>query len=165
MKSAISKLISLAVIACILTGCPYTSTVPIDKPNVKVNKKLTGKWVKTSDLSNENPEYYEIKKYDKYRYEIIKNTYNSNDSIYKQESYITHITEIDNNSFLNMQKGGTGEYFLHKIDLVDKEFTLYEITNNIDEKFSSSEPLREFVKKNMNLSFFYNQEEVKYSKQ
>jgi uncharacterized membrane protein YkgB len=41
---------------------------------------------------------------------------------------------------------------------------LYELTDNIDEKFTESQKLKEFVKKNMHLSFFYNKDEKKYVK-
>jgi hypothetical protein len=54
------KTLSFAALACILIGCPYTSSVPIDEPNVKVDKKLIGKWIKTSDLLAETPGFYEI---------------------------------------------------------------------------------------------------------
>lgn len=150
---------------CLLIACPYTSTVPIDVPNVKVDKAMLGKWIKTSDLEAENPSFYEIKKQDKMMYEIIDNSYNSSDSTYAQEIYISHVTEIDGITFMNMQKDGTGDYFLHKIVLKDKRMTFIELTENIDEKFNTSEELKAFVTKYMNLSFFYTKEEVQYTKQ
>lgn len=121
-----------------------------------------GKWIKESDDTAENPEYFEIKPIDKYKFNIVKYEYQSNDSTYKETTYLTHITKIDGNTFLNMQENGEGDYFLYKIDLQGDKFVLYEITDNIDEKFNTSEELYDFVKKNMNLSFFYNKDEVTY---
>ena len=57
-----------------------------------------------------------------------------------------------------------GKFYLHKVDLSDDRFVLYEVTDNIDEKFDSSEKLKAFVKKHMHLSFFYNKDEVTYYK-
>lgn len=161
----ILKFLSLACLACVLVACPYTSSVPIDEPNEKVNKKLIGKWVKTSDLSAENPNYYTIEKHDKFLYKIVDNSYNTMDSTYRQEIYISHITDIEGISFMNMQKDGTGDYYLHKIELGEKVLTFAEVTENIDEKFNTSAELKAFVAKYMNLSFFYSKEEIQYTKQ
>lgn len=150
---------------CLLIACPYTSTVPIDVPNVKVDKGMLGKWIKTSDLEEENPNFYEIEKHDKMIYKITDNSYNSSDSTYGQEIYISHITQIENLTFINMQKNGTGDYYLHKVDFNDKVLTFIEVTENIDEKFNTSDELKAFITKYMNLSFFYTKEEVQYTKQ
>lgn len=66
---------------------------------------------------------------------------------------------------MNMQKDGTGDYYLHKVVLKDKAMTFIEVTENIDEKFNTSEELRAFITKYMKLSFFYTKEEVQYTKQ
>ena len=146
---------SFAALACILIGCPYTSSVPIDEPNVKVDKKLIGKWIKTSDLSAENPGFYEINKHDKFLYKITDNSYNSMDSTYSQDMYISRITDLEGTLFMNMQKDGTGDYYLHRVVLEGKELTFIEVTENIDEKFNTSEELKAFIAKYMHLSFLY----------
>ncbi|MBL4657876.1 MAG: hypothetical protein JKX73_07730 [Flavobacteriales bacterium] len=153
-----------AALFCLLIACPYTSTVPIDVPNVKVDKAMLGKWVKTSDLEAENPSFYEISKHDKLIYKITDNTYNTTDSTYGQEIYISHVTQIEGNTFMNMQKDGTGDYYLHKVVLGGKVITFIEVTENIDEKFNTSAELKAFITKYMNLSFFYTKEEVQYTK-
>ena len=161
----IFKTLSIAFLACILTGCPYTSSVPIDEPNVKVDKKFIGKWVKTDDLTADNPSYYEIDRHDKFLYKITDNSYNSMDSTYSREMYISHVTDIEGTTFMNMQKDGTGDYYLHKVVLNDKVMTFIEVTENIDEQFDTSAELKAFIAKYMHLSFFYNKEEVEYTKQ
>jgi len=145
-------------------GCPYTSSVSLSNPDQKVNKKLLGKWVDASEMNQENAGFYEISEFDKNRYNIVKNSYNFADSTYSQEKFISHISDIDGTEFLNMEVEGN-KYYLFKLDLQDKSFTLWEVTENIDEQFSSSADLRAFVKKNMNLSFFYSKDEKKYYKQ
>jgi len=165
MRTNILILLCAIGVAFLLTGCPYASKVPIAGPDVEINKQLLGKWVKSDEASSENPEFYEINEYDKFKYEIVKNSWNSSDSTYTKEKYISHLTIIDDITFINMQKDGTGDYYLHKIEIAEKDFTLYEVTDNIDEAFNTSEELYAFVKKHMHLSFFYNKDEVKYFKQ
>ncbi len=159
-----TKIILMSLISAmlILTACPYQSSVPISEANQKLDKKLMGKWIKESDMEAENPEYFEIQPVDKYKFNIVKFEYQTSDSTYKETKYLTHITKIDDNVFLNMQENGAGDYFLHKIDLQGDKFILYEVTDNIDEKFNTSAELYDFVKKNMNLSFFYNKDETTY---
>jgi hypothetical protein len=164
MKKTIIPLMMIAAIVVLFTACPYTSGVPIDNPSVKVDKNLFGKWVKTSDQTNENPTYFVITNIGDLKYNIIKNEYNSYDSAYSQTIYVSHISKIDNLSFMNMQQDGKGDYYLYRIDLGSGEFTLFELTDNIDEKFNTSEELKAFIKKNMNLSFFYNKDEERYIK-
>ncbi len=164
MKKNLIPLFILAVAIFVTTGCPYASKVPIDSPGAKVNQKLFGKWLKASDKDKENPEYFVISEIDPNKYSIVKFEYQTNDSSYKETKYVSHISQIEDISFLNMQKDGVGDYYLHKIDLGNNEFTLYEVTDNIDEKFGSSDELKAFVKKYMRLSFFYNKDETKYVK-
>ena len=162
MKTKLFLFSFFAVMIFVLTACPYQSKVPIDKPNTKVDKTVLGKWIKKSDKENENPEYFQISAIEENKYNIVKFEYQSNDSTYKQTKYITHFSYIKDYVFMNMQKDGDGDYFMHRIDMNGDEFMLYELTDNIDEKFVSSEEFKKFVKKNMKLSFFYNKDEVKY---
>jgi len=162
MKTKLFLISFFAVVIFVLTACPYQSQVPIAEANKKVDKKVLGKWLKNSDLEKDNPEYFEISALDKYKYNIVKFEYQSNDSTYKETKYITHFTYIEDYVFMNMQKDGEGDFYMHRLDMKGDEFVLYEITDNIDEKFTTSEEFKEFVKKYMKLSFFYNKDEVKY---
>jgi len=164
MKKNLFAFFSMLAIAIILIACPYTSPVPIDKPSIKAQNSLMGKWVKAGDESNQNPNYFVITKQDDFKYKIIKNEYSTYDSVYKETIYISHISNIENLQFLNMQQDGAGDYYLYKLELGQDEFSLFEITDNIDEKFATSEELKAFIKKNMNLSFFYNKDEEKYNR-
>ena len=164
MEKKIFPLLILAVLVLLITACPYASMVPIDQPSVKVQKDLLGKWVKAGDQSKENLDFFVISQIGDSKYNIIKNEYNTYDSAYKETIYLSHISKIDNLSFMNMQQDGKGDYFLYKIDVGQGEFALYELTDNIDEKFNTSPKLKAFIKKNMQLSFFYNKDEEKYIK-
>ena len=147
----------------LLVACPYKSKIPIDEANVKLDKNLLGKWIKASDYNNENPSFYDFSKMNNFKYIMVDNEYNSTDSAYKKTNYITHITKINDVAFLNMEKDG--EYYLHKIEFKgSNELIIYEVTDNIDENFNTSKELKDFVKKHMHLSFFYNKDEVIYRK-
>ena len=165
MKKNLMPLLLIAAVIFITAGCPYASKVPIDKSGAKINKNLLGKWIKATDKEKENPEYFVISEIDPQKYSIVKFEYKTTDSSYKETKYVSHISLIENISFLNMQKGGNGDYYLHKIDMANNEFTLFEVTDNIDEKFGTSAELKAFIKENMRLSFFYNKDEKKYIRQ
>jgi hypothetical protein len=164
MKKIIVPFLVLTSFVILFTACPYTSSVPIDDPSVKVDKNLIGKWEKFSDQTNEHPTFFVISSIGDLKYNIIKNEYNSTDSSYTKTIYVSHISKVDNLNFLNMQQDGKGDYYLYKIELGNSEFKLYEVTDNIREKFNTSADLKAFIKKNMNLSFFYNKDEEKYIK-
>ena len=149
--------------ACfLLLGCPYESSVPIAEPTGKIEKGLLGKWVEEKSLEDENPDFYQINKYDKSRYEIIENEYQSSDSAYSQKTFISHLTTVEDLVFINMKQ--EGKFYLYRIDHDKDYFTLFEVTDNIDESFEATQDLYEFVNKYKDLSFFYNKEEKTYKK-
>ncbi len=149
----------------ILTGCPYSSDIPIDEPKEKVNQDYIGKWVKASSSTEENPKYYNVTKKDDLHYIFEEFTYSSNDKKYNSDKYVGHSTTLGNVVFLNLQKDE--KYYFYKIELnkEKKQFKLYEVTDNIDEKFNKSSELKAFFDKYKDLSFFYNKDEEKYEKQ
>ena len=156
-----NKLLVL-VFFLLLVGCPYESKVPVAEPSEKVEKGLLGKWVEEKNIGDDNPDFYQINKYDKFRYEIIENEYKSNDSVYEQKTFISHISTVKDIAFLNMKQEGS--FYLYRIDHDKDYFTMYEVTDNIDESFENSKDLFDFVNKYKGLSFFYNKEEKSYKK-
>ncbi len=148
-----------------LTGCPYSSDVPIDEPKEKVNKDYIGKWVKVSSSNKENPKYYQVTEKDDKLYIFEEFTYNSTDKKYNSDKYTGHTSTLGSVVFLNLEKNG--KYYFYKIELSNdkKYFKLYEVTDNIDEKFNNSTDLKAFFDKYKDLSFFYNKDEEKYEKQ
>jgi len=148
-----------------LTGCPYSADVPLDEATEKVNNDYMGKWVKKSSLSEDNPKYYMVSKKDATHYVFEEYNYSSNDKKYNKDMYVGHTTTIGNVVFLNLEKDG--KYYFYKIVLTSdkKNFTLFEVTDNIDEKFLKSSELKAFFDKYKDLSFFYNKDEEKYEKQ
>ena len=148
----------------LVTACPYTSSVPIGPADEEINKTLLGKWISGTDIEYEFPTYYSISKADKTKYNVVEFMYSSYDSTYSETAYTMHSTTIGDNVFMNVQEKTGGDYHLHKIEVAKNEFILHEVSDNIDEKFSSSNELKTFIEKNMNYSFFYNKGEKKYYK-
>jgi hypothetical protein len=167
MKNLV-KTLWLLPMMILLTGCPYDSQVPITEADKPIDKTLLGNWYKEGEQANEYPsEYYKITGMTPQLYQVTKMEMNSEDSTYREEPYVSHLSVLkgaDNKEykFLNMKKDGS--FYLHRMDLSEKQFVLYEMTDNVDEKFNSSAELREFVKNNMHLSFFYNKDELTYYK-
>jgi hypothetical protein len=141
-------------------GCPYISDVPLSKPVEKVMPQLLGDWMPENEVANENPSYYTIATYDSVRYAIEHFQYSDESKEYTIKNYVGHTTYLDSYLFMNMMESGTKQYLMHRIDFTPEGFKLFEVTDNIDEKFESSELMQVFFRKNMKLSFFYNKDEV-----
>ena len=151
----------LFLFSFMLMGCPYESEVPIDQPQVKVDKNLIGKWVVQND-DNKQPDYLEITKADEMKYQI--DLYSWENDHYNMERYYSFISILGDQNFMNVQSEGETKYGLYKYLLESKSLTVIEVTDNIDEKFENSKELKAFIKENMNLSFLYNKDETIYLK-
>ncbi|MCB9192174.1 MAG: hypothetical protein H6603_02670 [Flavobacteriales bacterium] len=161
----VSFVVLLAALSVLLWGCPYKSMIPLSEPTEYVNKQVLGKWMPKSQESNAHPEYYVIAQKDTVRYAVDHFQYNENDSAYETKLYTTWTTRIDNIQFMNVQQDGQREVTLYRLDVMgDDLMILYEVTNNIDEKFTDSKKMQEFFKKYKSLSFFYNGDEVELIK-
>ena len=165
MKKNILRIAALCSMVMLLTACPYQSKVPISNAEEKVSKDLFGKWISTSEMEYDNPTYYVIKKFNKTKYDVVEKSYSSYDSTYSDKQYYMHSSQVGDRTFMNIEDASSNDgYYLYYIEIGDDEFTLFEVTDNIDEQFTSSLDLKKFVEKNMNYSFFYNKSETKYVK-
>jgi len=144
----------------LLWGCPYKSQVALGSAVEKISSEYIGSWMPETETAKENPSYYIISKYDSVKYAIEHSQYNDEEKGYSTKNYIGHTTSIDGFVFMHLVESGTKEFLLHRLVLTPSGMMLYEVTDNIDEQFDSSEKMREFFKQNMRLSFFYNRDEV-----
>ncbi len=144
----------------VLTACPYSSEHPIDPVGVKIKRELMGKWTKNS---GDNPPFYIFEKSDDNKYDVTKNEWSDTDKAYSTKTkYVGHISELGGTMFLNMFSDG--KYYFYKLELSASELKLFEVTDNIDETFSSSAELKSFFMKHKDMSFFYNKDEEVYKK-
>lgn len=155
----------LAGLSIVLWGCPYKSTVPLSTPSEYINKQVLGKWIPKTEESKANPEYYTIEMKDTFHYAVDHFQFNENDSTYEIKSYICWTSNLENILFMNVQQENQKEVMIHRLDVMgDKLMVLYQVTNNIDERFTDSGKMQSFFKKHMKLSFFYNTDEVELIK-
>jgi len=149
----------LVAVSLLFQGCPYESPVPIEAPSIKINPALLGTWVSAKEGSNET---YEVTKKDDYHYSI--NETDASD----HNNYEAYISDVGGAQFLNIrgyEKDSASNYVFYKLNMNStNEITLSEITENVDEKFSSSADLKKFIKSNMKNSYFFGKEELHLTK-
>jgi hypothetical protein len=168
----------LILISVQFLGCPYSSDVPVDTPNIKVESSYLGVWSET----NVSTIRYDIKKLNDFEYLIIQlpDTTSKNNNSFDNDTgqsadvkkssdtttYTGHISKIKDFYFLNLKSKGqnfleANKYNIYKIDFNgNSEFRLTEITSNIKEQFDNSNDLRNYIEKYMDsgISFFYGSE-------
>ena len=161
MKNIFS-FIAIAVLCIALSGCPYQSSTPIDAPTIKVDTRLIGTW----KSSGSDDDKYKISQADEFTYSFIKHSKGSED-----EKYLGYFSVVNDVTFLNLYNDTGSDiasrlYNLYRVDVKgDGVIILKEMTENIDEEFTTSEELKKFIASNMNNSYFYSKDETIYSKQ
>jgi len=177
MKSLITLLVIIFA-AILFSGCPYSSTVPVDKPDIKVESKYFGIWSDAKETNNR----ILISKFNDFEYRIAQIPFPStnedlegNKDLKKSRNdkettdtiiYIGHISKIKDFYFLNLIQTGenafsASEYDIYRIEFINNnEIELTEITSNIKEKFDNSGDLKNYIEKYMDsgISFFYGAE-------
>jgi hypothetical protein len=160
MKSV--KLTALAGgLAILLMGCPYESKVALGSPdNAKPDKALIGNW------SEKDSESYSWKcTLDGNQYRIEKKNIEEGDS--EPTIYIGWLTDIGGVPFLNVYEqeySSDKKYYFYRMEKKGEDAARIKfkaVTDNITEEFATSDELKAFVKKNMELTFFYNKDDEK----
>jgi hypothetical protein len=158
MKSV--KLAALfGALSLVFMGCPYESKVPIDDAsNAKPDKTLTGNWEKKGDEKY----LFTVKLEDNIYYVTKKNT---EDASAEPTKYKGFLSDVGGVTFLNIRELSEYEssdvkYYLYRVEKKgDDRVKLRGITDNITEEFATSAELKAFIKKNMEISFFYNKDD------
>jgi hypothetical protein len=155
----IQRITGLLAIAFLFMGCPYGTEVAIDeKPQIKVMSALLGKWEKRSSADYS----YTVSRLDEYNYKIEKLTTSSGE----KTVYTGFLSDVEGEKFFNIREetATPKTYYLYKVDLSggDNMVKLVSVTDNIDEKFTSSAELKKFIEKYKGLSFFYDKDEDSY---
>lgn len=149
--------ITLLVIVILLTGCPFSGTIPIDEGTVVVPDDILGTWVKVSDTSETNPATYTISRKDKYHAEVSKFEPAENEADSHETFYGLTFSDVKGDVFLNVQEAGSSTFYYYKFHY-DKEamqISLFEVSDYIKESFDSSKDLKDFIIRNKSLSFFF----------
>jgi uncharacterized phage-like protein YoqJ len=157
------NLLSLSVLAFIIilfSGCPYSAEVAIDKPSIKIDEKLLGQWEEKTSTDYT----YTVTKLDDKTYNIDKKSASSGDVT----NYNAFLSDISGTRFMNVyEPGGESKtYYFYKVEVTasGSKTTLIPVTENIDEKFTTSAELKDFFEKNMINSYFFAKEEDVYTR-
>ena len=161
MKNLFQLIAAIGIVS--LFGCPYSSEVPLSEPEMKIDETLLGKYQSVEDQAIESRSYLEIKQETDNSYKVLDSNYSDSDSTFSTANYIAFETKVKGVSFFNLMEEGRPPYMLYRLDRISSgSFRLTEVTDNIDEKFDSSEQLRAFIGKHKDLSFLYSKEETVY---
>ena len=140
----------------LLVACPYETAVPISKPEVNTNHTLSGTWQDPLDTTTN----YKVTEKDKFYYKIVE-THNDGS---EPKHYQAYPSTVNGSTFLNLWEDRPGEnpsYLLYKLEIRNaNSVLLIEVTENIDEQFSSSDQLKKFIESNMNNSYFFSKSET-----
>lgn len=155
MKQSIKYFLFAAFIV-FMTACPFSAPFPIDEPSVKYSPAMLGKWVEESELESENPSYYVISDEDGYSFNVEEFTYDEEEDSWSTSDYTAHLSEVGDYKFINIYDYTMEEWYFYRMDWDDPDqFTLFAVTEYIDEGFESSEEMKIFFEKYCDLSFFY----------
>lgn len=155
---------ALLGIVLLLSGCPYSGSVPIDNGTVMIPDNLSGLWIKPSDRNEDKPTTYLIKKTDKFHATASKIEYLDDEAEYDTTMYNLTLSDVSGDIFLNLREFGTTTYYYYKFlyDDKSKEVSLSGVSDYIKETFDSSSALKDFIARNKSLSFFYTNSTEKY---
>jgi hypothetical protein len=149
--------IALLGIIILLSGCPFSGSVPIDEGTVPIPGKMLGTWIKVSDTSEANPTTFSITLEDKYHAEVSKFEPGTEDTEDHLTYYRVSLSDVDGDIFMNVQENGSTSYYYYKYtyDANNDQMNLYEVSDYIKETFDTSKSLKGFIAKNKSLSFFF----------
>jgi hypothetical protein len=149
--------VGLFAIIILLSGCPFSSSVPIDEGTVKVSPALEGQWISSADKEADNPTYYIVNKEDKFHATAKKMEFSSSDSTWAETIYHLTFSDVNGDVFMNALENEGTTYSLFKFNFDEKAGEIFtsEVTDYIKETFSTSKELKDFIAKNKSNSYFF----------
>lgn len=156
-----TKFFLFAALIVFMTACPFEAPFPIDEPSIKYPVSMIGKWVEESELEEEVLTYYEITDVDGYSFSIEEYTYDEEEDSWSAEEYGGHLSEVGDYKFINVYDYLMETWYFYRFDWDDpNQFSLYAVTEYIDEDFDSSEEMKMFFEKYCDIGFFYQSAET-----
>ena len=156
---ALSIIALFGTCSLMFMGCPYESKIPLDTADKgKLDKSLVGKWEEKGSDS-----YTWTCSVDGNQYRIEKQSNEDKDD--DPTVYIGFLTDVAGSPFLNVYEQDYStdkKYMIYRMDKKgDDRVKFRAMTDNVTEEFTTSEDFKSFVKKNMEMSFFYNKDDEK----
>lgn len=155
----LSTIALFGALSMMFMGCPYESKLPLDSADkAKVDKDLQGKW------EEKDSEDYSWKcEIEGNQYRITKKSLE--DAEAEPTVYVGWLSDVNGTQFLNIYEqdyDSEKSYMLYRMEKKGEDRVKFRaVTDNITEEFTTSEELKSFVKKNMDLTFFYNKDDDK----
>lgn len=159
----LTTMVLLSGASVLFMGCPYESKFPLDTAEKsKPDKSLTGKF---EEKSSSDYVWNCTLEGNQYRIEKRK----TDDKSADPTIYIGWLTDIGGTQWMNVYErdeygsSSDREYYLYKMEKKNngERIAFKAVTDNITEEFKTPEELKAFVKKHMELSFFYNKDDEK----
>jgi len=166
-KNLVMKKIGFLLLICmglIIGGCPYISPVSLGEPDA-LDSKFLGKWHK----EGEEKSHYLFEKTSDKLYKITENKWKEDESKFDENPviYTGFIKMINNKPFLDLQPTEdqmtmtVNDHMIFGLTMIsDSKMEVRPLTERIEDKFTSSADLVDFIKKYQNLSFFYEATEI-----
>jgi hypothetical protein len=143
----------LFLLAVVIWGCPYESTVAIDKtPSIKINEKLLGAWRKSSYPSD----YTEVvfTKKSPYQY-AIQARVQGEAGDYDKYNFIAWLSVINNWRLLNVYDKEESKYFFVVVELENNRLSLKPISEDITEKeFNTPAEIKKYFQQLLDKDFY-----------
>lgn len=160
MKS-LKYVVLFGALSLVFMGCPYETKVPVDDiSKSKIDKSLLGKW---DEKSSEDYLWTVTQDGNEYRIEKMNIKEGGDPTIYKG-----FLSDVNGVSFLNLYEysadgsSSDRQYYIYRIEKKGEgRVKARGVTSNITETFATSAELKDFIKKYMELSFFYDSSEEK----
>lgn len=155
----LSVIALFGTLSMVFMGCPYESKLPLDSADKsKPDKALVGKWEE-----KDSDDYIWKCEMDGNQYRITKKSLEDSES--EPTVYVGWLTDVGGTQFLNVYEqdyDSDKSYMLYRFEKKSEDRVKFKaVTDNITEEFTTSEDLKAFVKKNMELTFFYNKDDEK----
>lgn len=140
----------LIILSIFMMGCPYSSSVPLDSPSIKIDPMILGAW--KGDMDSKCT--YMVLKGNEFTYKIEERKDSGKINI-----LYAHLTIIDNIKYLNVLDSSNMEkpYCFYKFEKLSNEqkILLTPVTEYIKETFSSSKELNKYFRNNQSNSYFF----------
>lgn len=149
-----------AVASLVFMGCPYDSKFPLESADKsKPDKALVGKW---EEKGSDSYTWKCIMDGNQYRIEK-KDADDAND---EPTVYIGWLTEVGGSQWLNVYEqdySSDKEYYFYRMEKKSDgdRIKFKAMTDNVTEQFTTGDDLKAFIKKNQELTFFYNKDDEK----
>jgi hypothetical protein len=125
--------------------------VPISSPTLPIDNRFLGQWSSKDEVYNT----YIVSKASETEYKILQK------NISNTAKFTGFLSEVKGATFMNLYSDSTKTYYLYrvKMDTSANKFVFTPLASDLPDHFGSTEGLRTYLEKNMNLKSLYNEDD------